>query len=77
MVEVNSEMSEIEQKDAKRPESATSGEISNSLEAANIDQPSPARSPHARSWTVPGVYLPLRFTSILRISLRLTYCDYS
>ena len=44
----------------KRPESATSGEISSlnaqSLEAnVGLDQQSPARSPHARSWTVPGV----------------------
>lgn len=47
----------------QRPESVTSGEISlpATLEAAaaamNVDQQqSPARSPHARSWTVPGVY---------------------
>ena len=49
----------------KRPESATSGELSSSLNPdanlsnaaiPNVDQ-SPARSPHARSWTVPGVYL--------------------
>ena len=47
----------------KRPESATSGELSSlntSLERSNLeanvgDQQSPARSPHARSWTVPGV----------------------
>ena len=44
----------------KRPESATSGEISSltvdatSNANSNVDQ-SPARSPHARSWTVPGV----------------------
>ena len=42
----------------KRPESAASGEISSlnttSLEA-NVGDQSPARSPHARSWTVPGV----------------------
>ena len=41
----------------KRPESATSGELQDAnLSNPNVDQ-SPARSPHARSWTVPGVYL--------------------
>ena len=47
---------------SERPESATSGELSSlnahSLEANVQGDPqlsSPARSPHARSWTVPGV----------------------
>ena len=43
----------------KRPESATSGELSSlnpEPNNPNVDQ-SPARSPHARSWTVPGVYM--------------------
>ena len=39
----------------KRPESATSAEISSlTVDGNSVDQ-SPARSPHARSWTVPGV----------------------
>ena len=51
--------SDLDVTDRKRPESATSGEVSSlntqSLEANVGDQQSPARSPHARSWTVPGV----------------------
>lgn len=55
----------------QRPESVTSGELSlpATLEAAasnNLDQ-SPARSPHARSWTVPGLYVELLQNHLLLI----------
>ena len=59
-VEVKIEPSTVGDSDSiKRPESATSGELSSlnpDCNVANVDQ-SPARSPHARAWTVPGVYL--------------------
>ncbi len=59
-VSVNSDIGgdQVDATSLKRPESSTSGEISSlnvNLEACSgAEQPSPSRSPHTRSWTVPG-----------------------